>query len=225
MRLDGTMSSERRTRVSTLEIRERPHETETDDTTAAGGGAAHVSPSFGAALWVADYTLRAVSSNIKRVYFHHGTIGNCQYCWWNRDSVASPYYGAYFAAAAVAGGSHIAILDDGIDEFGVYAVYSSGGKLLRIALFSTEFYDGNGLRLTSQFDLNGLDDGILKIRRLTAPSALSRADRGQKPSYDGLGFTDGNCKINGKTWSEIAKVEGGRVTVSLAASEAMLLDL
>ena len=56
----------------------------------SGGGAATVSPTFGAALWTMDYVLQAATSNIKRSYFHHGTIGLCYYCWWGRyDSTYS----------------------------------------------------------------------------------------------------------------------------------------
>lgn len=43
-----------------------------------GGGAAVISSTFGAGLWVLDYTLRAVAANIKSLYFHHGTIGSCR---------------------------------------------------------------------------------------------------------------------------------------------------
>ena len=50
----------------------------------SGGGAAGVSPTFGAALWTMDYVLRAVYTGISRIYFHHGTVGNCQYCFWGR---------------------------------------------------------------------------------------------------------------------------------------------
>ena len=42
--------------------------------TCGGGG---ISPTFGAALWVIDYTLQAVLNNVDRLYFHQGTIGNC----------------------------------------------------------------------------------------------------------------------------------------------------
>jgi hypothetical protein len=45
----------------------------------SGGGAYSISGTFGAALWVLDYTLNALSTNIKRIYFHHGTIGYCKY--------------------------------------------------------------------------------------------------------------------------------------------------
>ncbi|KAJ8109392.1 hypothetical protein ONZ43_g6148 [Nemania bipapillata] len=53
----------------------------------SGGGAASVSPSFGAALWTMDYVVRAAYSNISRTYFHHGTVGNCQYCFWGRNGI------------------------------------------------------------------------------------------------------------------------------------------
>ena len=47
----------------------------------SGGGAASISSTFGAALWVLDYTLNAVAINIKRLYFHHGTVGSCKPLW------------------------------------------------------------------------------------------------------------------------------------------------
>lgn len=42
--------------------------------TCGGGG---ISPTFGAALWVIDYSLQAALNGIERLYFHQGTIGNC----------------------------------------------------------------------------------------------------------------------------------------------------
>ena len=42
--------------------------------TCGGGG---ISPTFGAGLWVLDYTLQSAVKGIERLYFHQGTIGNC----------------------------------------------------------------------------------------------------------------------------------------------------
>ena len=66
-----------------------------------------------------DYVLRAATSNIKRSYFHHGTLGACYYCWWGRYDMGSPYYGAYAAAAAMAGGVYISALDAGTTDYAV----------------------------------------------------------------------------------------------------------
>lgn len=42
--------------------------------TCGGGG---ISPTFGAALWVMDYSLQGALKGIERLYFHQGTISNC----------------------------------------------------------------------------------------------------------------------------------------------------
>ena len=45
-----------------------------DSATCGGGG---ISPTFGAALWIIDYVLQSALIGVDRLYFHHGTIGNC----------------------------------------------------------------------------------------------------------------------------------------------------
>ena len=42
--------------------------------TCGGGG---ISPTYGAALWIVDYVLQSALIGVDRLYFHHGTIGNC----------------------------------------------------------------------------------------------------------------------------------------------------
>ncbi|RAL62200.1 hypothetical protein DID88_002684 [Monilinia fructigena] len=64
----------------------------------AGGGASSVSPTFGAAIWTLDYALQATTLNITTIYYHHGTVGKCYYCWWGRYNAGGPYYGAWLAA-------------------------------------------------------------------------------------------------------------------------------
>ena len=39
--------------------------------------------------------MQALITGYDRLYFHQGTIGNCQYCWWGKYSVGAPYYGQY----------------------------------------------------------------------------------------------------------------------------------
>jgi hypothetical protein len=43
--------------------------------TQGGGG---ISPTFGAALWVLDYVMQTVLMGTKALYFHQGTVGNCE---------------------------------------------------------------------------------------------------------------------------------------------------
>ncbi|ORX99033.1 glycoside hydrolase family 79 protein [Clohesyomyces aquaticus] len=192
---------------------------------ATGGGAASVSPSFGAALWVASVSLRATSSSISRLYFHHGTIGACQYCWFGRYSMGAPYYGAIFAASAFGGGSSIIALDKGTDAFAAYVVFGSEGNPVRVALVNTEYFTG-GPRGSHTFVLEGLKSvGSVEVKRLTAPSATSRVDQGGSPTWGGQKFEDGTCKIAGTEVKESVKIGAGAASVSVGASEAALVYL
>ncbi|KAF2842356.1 glycoside hydrolase family 79 protein [Patellaria atrata CBS 101060] len=192
---------------------------------ATGGGASGVSPKFGAALWVADVSLRAATAGISRSYFHHGTIGNCQYCWWGRYNVGAPYYGAVFATAVMAGGAKIAPLDTGSSNYGGYVVYDSAGAPIRVSVHNSDYFSGSGSRSSQQFILTGLSGETVSAKRLTAPSAESRQDQGQTPTFGGQSFENGSCLATGTAKVETAEVSAGRVTFTLAASEALLVNL
>ncbi|TVY40669.1 Beta-glucuronidase, partial [Lachnellula occidentalis] len=150
----------------------------------SGGGAADVSPAFGAGLWTMDYVLRTSLANIKRTYFHHGTIGLCYYCWWGRYDMGAPYYGAYTAVAAMAGGSYISALDNGSTNYAAYIIYDAARKPLRALLYNSDYYAGTGARVTQSFVLQGLTaaSGSVKAKRLTAKGAGSRVDQGGNPT-------------------------------------------
>lgn len=191
----------------------------------SGGGAATVSPLFGAALWTMDYVLRAATSDIKRSYFHHGTIGECYYCWWGRYDMGSPYYGAYAATAAMAGGSYISALDSGTTNYAVYLVYDAAKKPLRALLYNSDYFNGTGTRGTESFVLTGLSATSVKAKRLTAASALSRVDQGSNPTFGGQMFANVTCAIGGTETYESTVVSGGQATFSVGASEALLVYL
>jgi hypothetical protein len=191
----------------------------------SGGGAATVSPTFGAALWTMDYILRAAASNIKRSYFHHGTLGACYYCWWGRYDMGSPYYGAYVATAAMAGGSYISALDAGTTNYGVYVIYDSLKKPLRALLYNSDYYDSTGTRTTESFVLTGLTVTSVKAKRLTAASALSRVDQGSDPTFGGQMFGNATCAITGTETFENVAVSSGQATFAVKASEALLVYL
>ncbi|KAG9238049.1 glycoside hydrolase family 79 protein [Amylocarpus encephaloides] len=191
----------------------------------SGGGAANVSPTFGVALWTMDYVLHASVLNIKRTYFHHGTVGLCYYCWWGRYSMGAPYYGAYAAQAAMAEGSYIAALDTGKTAYAGYIVYDSALKPLRALLYNSEYYSGSGRRGSSDFVLSGLMGSSVRAKRLTAANALSRADRGGVPTFGGQTFADVTCMLKDAEMFETVSVSGGKGTFSVAASEALLVYL
>ncbi|TVY56913.1 Beta-glucuronidase [Lachnellula suecica] len=172
----------------------------------SGGGAAAVSPTFGAALWTMDYVLRASLANIKRTYFHHGTVGLCYYCWWGRYNMGAPYYGAYTAVATMAGGSYISALDAGSTNYAAYVVYDAAKKPLKAMLYNSDYYSGSGTRGSQSFVLAGLPAGTVKAKRLTAANALSRVDTGGVPTFGGQTFANVTCTIGGTETLEATSV-------------------
>lgn len=194
----------------------------------SGGGATNVSPTFGAALWTLDYILLSLSHSISRVYFHHGTVGNCQYCFFGRYSMGAPYWGAHTAVSFLAGGKHIAALDDGRSNYAAYAVFDDQGRVSRVLVYNSDYYTGSGNRGKESFVLTGLVDAEgkrVRAKRLTARSALSRADRGDDVRFGGQWFGNGTCVLGGEEVVEEGTVQGGRVQIEVGASEAVLVYL
>lgn len=191
----------------------------------SGGGAAAVSPLFGAALWTMDYVLHAAVLDIKRTYFHHGTVGNCQYCFWGRYTMGAPYYGAYAATAAMAGGKYIQQLDDGKSNYAGYVIFDKKKKPLKALVYNSNFYNGSGTRGGVTFVLAGLALEKLTAKRLTAPSANSRVDQGGNPSFGGQAFVNGTCMISGLEDFEEVDIVNGTATFVVAASEALMVFL
>lgn len=172
-----------------------------------------------------DYSLRATYSNMSRTYFHHGTVGNCQYCFWGRYSMGAPYYGAYAAAAVMAKASYLTALDGGTTNYAVYVTYDSNKAPLRALLYNSDYYAGSGTRSSQSFVLAGLTGSSVRAKRLTATSALSRQDQGDIPTFGKQSFTDGTCVITGTETYETASVSSGQATFTVSASEALLVYL
>ncbi|KAM7221975.1 hypothetical protein V8F06_002726 [Rhypophila decipiens] len=195
----------------------------------SGGGAAGVSPTFGAALWTMDYALRAAYTNISRIYFHHGTVGNCQYCFFGRYSMGAPYYGAHAAVAFLAGGRHVTALDPGTTNYAAYVVFDSQGQPLRALLYNSDYFAGGGGTRTSQsFTLTGLSrsSSIVRAKRLTAASASSRVDQGSSPTFGGQTFADGTCVVQGtETFESTTVSNSGQATFTLKATEVLIVYL
>ena len=191
----------------------------------SGGGAKDVSPLFGAALWTMDYVLRASNAGIKRTYFHHGTVGLCYYCWWGRYSMGAPYYGAYAATEAMAGGKYISAVDAGTTSYAVYAVYDEAKKPIKLVLYNSDFYSGSGTRGSQTFALDGLTGATATGRRLTAASASTRVDTGGVVSFGGKTFAQGTWVEGGSEVVESVNVVGGKASFTVLASEAMVVYL
>lgn len=172
-----------------------------------------------------DYVLRASLANIKRSYFHHGTIGLCYYCWWGRYTTGTPYYGAYAAVATMAGGSYISALDPGNSNYAAYVIFDSNKKPLRALLYNSDDYNGTGTRSSESFTLSGLNSESVKAKRLTAPSALSRVETGGVPTFGGQVFANVTCDVMGSEVFENTDVVSGGATFKVAATEALLVYL
>lgn len=139
--------------------------------------------------------------------------------------MGAPYYGAYAAAAAMAGGSYISALDSGSTAFAVYIVYDSAKSPVKALLYNSNYFNETGNRTSESFLLTGLTSTVLKAKRLTAASALSRVDQGQNPSFGGQYFQNVTCSVGGIETFESTTVAGGQASFSVKASEALLVYL
>jgi len=146
--------------------------------------------------------------------------------------MGAPYYGAYAATAALAGGSYITALDNGTSSDGVYVIYDSAKVPIKVLLYNSAFYSGSGSRGTQTFELTGLlsatggvGNAAVKSKRLTAPSANSRVDQGENPTFGGQTFANVTCVIGGTETFESTSVTAGVATFSVKDSEALLVYL
>ncbi|KAM0334424.1 hypothetical protein ACHAQA_001450 [Verticillium albo-atrum] len=207
--------------VAAANAKGKPHVFgETNSATQGGGG---ISPTYGAGLWVMDYAIQSAIMGTQALYFHHGTIGNCQYCWWGNFTVGAPYYGAMMATMALAGADRVAPLDDRTTRYGAYAIYKNGAPI-RALLYNSDYFT-SGTRSTQTFTLTGLSSAKVTAKRLTAAFSTSRVDQGQSPTVAGQTFAGGSCNVQGTAVSESVTVSGGQATFTVGASEALLVYL
>jgi len=198
---------------------------ETNSATCGGGG---ISPTYGAALWIVDYTMQALLNGVQRLYFHQGTIDNCAYCWWSRTTTLAPYYGAQFVSQALASITSISMLDDGSSAYAQYALYSKSG-LAKILLYNSDLYSGTGTRSSHTFTFNvpsSYTKKTVRVRRITSSSANNRVEKGGVITIDGQTYSNSNCLVAGTAAGETAVVgTNGAVNIVLKASEAAIVYL
>ncbi len=139
--------------------------------------------------------------------------------------MGAPYYGAYAATAFMANASSLTAVDDGTSNYAAYVTFDSAGAPLRTLLYNSDYYAGSGTRSSQSFDLQGLTGTSVRAKRLTGDSAIARVDQGGKVAFGGQTFTNGDCTISGSETFETLAVSGGQATVSLKASEALLVYL
>jgi hypothetical protein len=139
--------------------------------------------------------------------------------------MGAPYYGAYAATAFMAKASYLTALDDGSTNYAVYVAFDANRAPLRALLYNSDYYGGSGTRSTQSFVLNGLTATSIRAKRLTAASAESRQDQGSIPTFGGQSFTDGTCVVQGTETFETVTVSGGSASLTVKASEAVLVYL
>ena len=127
------------------------------------------------------------------------------------------------AAAAMANGANLVALDDGQSNYAAYVIYDNSSNPLRAVLYNSDYYDGSSTRGSQTFVLTGFTKSSVQAKRLTATSALSRADQGQPATFGGQTFQDGTCQILNSEVYENVTVEGGSATFTLQSSEALLV--
>lgn len=211
----------------------KPHIfSETNSATCGGGG---ISSTFGAALWIVDYTLQALVLGSRQLLFHQGTIGNCAYCWWGSNVTYAPFYGAYFVTEALSGGAkYVEMLDDGEGDVGIYATWKDVNVLDKVLIYNSQYYDSNATttarpsqNVTLKVAGSGQGQQSLKALRLTAQSATSMVESGQNPSIGGLMFANATCAKEGQlNYEKVPITDDGQQqqgTVTVAASEALLV--
>jgi hypothetical protein len=86
-------------------------------------------------------------------------------------------------------------------------------------------YYTNGTRPSQEVTFTNLSGSTVSIKRLTAPATTSKTESGDKVTYYGHSFSDSDCGIAGTENVEIANVVDGAVTITLQASEAVLVLL
>ncbi|KUL86952.1 hypothetical protein ZTR_05294 [Talaromyces verruculosus] len=180
---------------------------------------------FGAAMQTLDKSLHAVTLGIKSLFFHQGTINQALFNWWSDNQINAPFYGGYFAALALGDGDHIVELDSGNSSYAQYVIYRQG-RPTKVVLLNADYYSGSGERSNTSITLDGLWSSKVKALRMTAASSdVTTNGTGTYPTIGGQYFSNVDCSSIGALKYESTTVSSGEVTLTIAASEALLVYL
>ncbi|MCJ1479310.1 hypothetical protein MMC13_007995 [Lambiella insularis] len=198
---------------------------------------------FGSALWTFDYMLYCASIGLSRVHMQQGT-GFAYNSWapiaTPDQSIATlpPYYGN-IAVAAMLGDLTKAVPQiveiplDGVGDFAsAYAAYVNGSTLTRVAVVDLRQWNstqqearGGGNYSFALPGALGVEDGrVVGVQRLLA--AGSDAKTGV--TWDGWSYAyelnaGKPVRMGNVTTGETVVVQGGRVSVELVISSAVVL--
>lgn len=190
---------------------------------------------FGNALWLVDYMLYAAFLNIKRMNVQQST--GFSYSSWRGittdagpAAVLPPYYAHPFVADVIGNGlSNLKLynIPNTGDQFSAYGVYDSNGNPKRIVLINFQLYkSGSGTRPAKRVTLTvGSLTKSVKVEYLTAPAG--DVQDASKISWKGQSWTYGSNgqPVNGQSTTINVPARNGKMTVTVRASEAVLLTL
>lgn len=146
-----------------------------------------------------------------------------------RFTVGAPYYGAAFVSQFLGtDGAKLIALDNGTGAVATYAVFNSAGAAVRLLVYNSAYFDGTGTRSSTSVSFTGGSlptTGTKSAIRLTAPNATSRVDEGAAVTIGGAGEFSSTCTNTGTQSTEAVTVSGGTITVTVNASEALIVFL
>lgn len=166
---------------------------------------------------------------------HHSFLGTevyyilQAYCFWGNSSVFAPYYGAALVSEFLGPDrTKLVMLDDGTSALAAYAVYTTANVPVRLLVINSDYYDGSSTRPRSMVSFTGLRQttstrplSVAAVRRMTAPSATALTN---VTIAGGESFTS-SCARTGSTTLESVRVANGSLSVSVQASEALIVLL
>lgn len=131
--------------------------------------------------------------------------------------------GAIFAAQALDSVTSMTQLDSGSANVAVYALYVNNESApSRFVVYNSAYYV-NGTRPTSSIDLTGITGSNLQASLLTAPSAYSQQEKGDKITLAGVSYDDTTCQASGSATTSSVAIQSGKATVTIGSSQALLL--
>ena len=106
-------------------------------------------------------------------------------------------------------------------------MFNSAGTPVRLLAINSNNYGGSGTREAATVSFSGLKTtaGSIKAKRMTAPSATSRVDQGAAVTIGGSSSFSSDCSRTGTQTTESVAVSGGAASVSVKASEALIVFL
>ncbi|KAL1962237.1 hypothetical protein VTN77DRAFT_9893 [Rasamsonia byssochlamydoides] len=200
-----------------------------------GGGAAGMSNTFGAALWVLEFSAYAASTGIiKRLHFHQSN-GAAYSAWTPVSSDAGsaathpPYYGKLAAATFLGESANVQVQEISLpagsnaDLDSAYAAYV-GGQLTRLAVLNLREYNSTSgtTRPSQTYTIQVPAGSSWTVKRLTAAGSdvtTGVTFNGFAYEYDSLGQA---VRVNGTTSGETVTADEDSLTITVQDSEAVI---